>query len=84
MSWEAVTKEDIESAPELAVEDRFQASILLAGGYYTGGVDLPEADPLNFAPRVCVPPLMTNGRIGASGLVSVAIRTGASSCGRRA
>jgi len=38
-----------------AIEDRFKASILYAGGLYTGPALLPEVDPLNFAPRVRVP-----------------------------
>jgi predicted esterase len=44
-----------------AVEDRFAASILVAGGLR----DLPrtpEVSPLNFVPRVRVPTLMINGR----------------------
>jgi pimeloyl-ACP methyl ester carboxylesterase len=45
-----------------AIEDRFKASILYAGGLYTGPAPLPEVDPLNFAPRVRVPTLMLNGR----------------------
>jgi eukaryotic-like serine/threonine-protein kinase len=43
-----------------AVEDRFAASILVAGGL-SQRPDTPEASPLNFAPRVRVPTLMING-----------------------
>jgi len=44
-----------------ALEPRFKAAILAAGGCNNGKV-LPEADPINFAPRVKLPVLMVNGR----------------------
>ncbi len=44
-----------------ALEKRFKASILLAGGL-DDGTPAPEIDQLNFAPRVTVPTLMLNGR----------------------
>jgi eukaryotic-like serine/threonine-protein kinase len=44
-----------------ALEKRFKASILFAGGF-DRGKDLPEAAPVNFASRVTVPTLMVNGR----------------------
>ena len=44
-----------------AVEQRFKASILLAGGL--SSLRVPgEIDTINFAPRVRVPTLMINGR----------------------
>jgi hypothetical protein len=43
-----------------AVDDRFDASVLLAGGLF--GERPPEADAVNFAPRCTVPTLMVNGR----------------------
>ena len=44
-----------------AVEPRFKASVLVAGGLPFE--KLPsEIEPLNFAPRVKVPTLMLNGR----------------------
>ncbi len=43
-----------------AVDDRFGASVLLAGGLSAGFP--PEADALNFAPRSQVPTLMINGQ----------------------
>jgi hypothetical protein len=43
-----------------AVDDRFKASVLLAGGLFTGF--LPEVNVLNFAPRSRVPTLMVNGK----------------------
>jgi dienelactone hydrolase len=44
-----------------ALEPRFRASVLLAGGL--SSIDLPgEIDGFNFAPRVRVPTLMVNGR----------------------
>jgi predicted esterase/predicted Ser/Thr protein kinase len=43
-----------------AVDPRFKASVLLAGGLCS---ELPpEADPVNFAPRSHVPTMMINGR----------------------
>jgi len=45
----------------LALEKRFQVAVLWFGGCDTYSV-LPEADPMNFAPRVKIPILMLNGR----------------------
>ena len=44
-----------------AVENRFKALVLIAAGFYLNK-RLPEADPLNFAPRVKAPALILNGR----------------------
>ena len=44
-----------------AVEKRFKAAIFSAGGCSNSKV-LPEADPMNFAPRAKLPVLMINGR----------------------
>lgn len=44
-----------------ALEPRFEASVLLAGGLDRARF-APEIDQLNFAPRVRVPTLMLNGR----------------------
>jgi dienelactone hydrolase len=44
-----------------AIETRLKASVLVAGGF-TQRDSLPEADPINFAPRNTVPTLMLNGR----------------------
>jgi predicted esterase len=44
----------------LAVEKRFRAAILLAGGFLFQQA-LPEADPINFVTRVKLPVLMVNG-----------------------
>ena len=44
-----------------AVEERFKAVILTAGGLSEGNY-LPEARPLNFAPRVKAPTLLLNGK----------------------
>jgi pimeloyl-ACP methyl ester carboxylesterase len=46
-----------------ALDDRFKASILMAGGLdsYTP-TGMPEVDELNFAPRVRTPTLMLSGR----------------------
>jgi dienelactone hydrolase len=56
ISWGA-----IEGPIMLAVENRFKAAVFAAGGCDEEKV-LPEADPMNFAPRVKVPVLMINGR----------------------
>jgi dienelactone hydrolase len=45
----------------LAIEERFKAAILLSGGLVFPQA-LPEADPINFLPRVTLPVLMVNGR----------------------
>ena len=45
----------------LAVENRFQVAILVAGGLQFER-SLPEADPINFVGRVKVPLLLLNGR----------------------
>ncbi len=45
----------------LAVEPRFSLALLNVGGFYLQAA-LPEADPVNFAPRVTIPVLMLNGR----------------------
>ena len=45
----------------LAVEPRFSLALLNVGGFYLQAA-LPEADPVNFAPRVKIPVLMLNGR----------------------
>jgi formylglycine-generating enzyme required for sulfatase activity/dienelactone hydrolase len=49
----------------LAVERRFQVAILRAGGLWLPGYP-PEADAVNFAPRVRIPVLMVNGRYDAT------------------
>jgi formylglycine-generating enzyme required for sulfatase activity len=44
----------------LAVEHRFKAAALLAGGFYPS--DVPEIAPQNFLPRVKLPVLLVTGR----------------------
>ena len=44
----------------LAVEPRISLAVLYVGGF-NRQPSLPEADPVNFAPRVTVPVLMLNG-----------------------
>jgi dipeptidyl aminopeptidase/acylaminoacyl peptidase len=46
----------------VAMEERFNAAVLLAGGLLARSVAFPETDPLNFAPRAHAPLLMLNGR----------------------
>ena len=46
-----------------ALDERFKASVLLAGGLYDSeDYGMPEVDEMNFAPRVKTPTLMLNGR----------------------
>jgi dipeptidyl aminopeptidase/acylaminoacyl peptidase len=46
-----------------AIEDRFKASVLLAGGLFRPEPDRPaEIIPVNFAPRATVPVLLINSR----------------------
>ena len=48
----------------VALEKRFQASILYLGGFPLpkSSKETPEVDQINFAPRVTIPTLMLNGR----------------------
>jgi eukaryotic-like serine/threonine-protein kinase len=45
----------------LAIESRLRTGVLLSGGFETWQMP-PEADPVNFTPRVKQPVLMVNGR----------------------
>jgi len=45
----------------LAIEPRISLGVIYMGGFYLQP-SLPEADAVNFAPRVKVPVLMLNGR----------------------
>jgi dienelactone hydrolase len=56
VSWGAT-----QGAIMTALEKRFKAAVFAAGGCNNAKV-LPEADPMNFAPRVKLPVLMINGR----------------------
>lgn len=47
--------------PFLALEGRIKVAVL-ADGAFPSGPRRPEADPINFAPRVKIPVLMINGR----------------------
>ena len=48
--------------PLLALESRFKAAILVSGGLSTSIPKPPEADPVNYLPRIEIPILMVNGR----------------------
>jgi len=50
----------------LGVETRFKAAIVIAGGLMSYCRSLPDADGLNFAPRVKTPVLMLHGRYDIS------------------
>jgi dipeptidyl aminopeptidase/acylaminoacyl peptidase len=45
----------------LALEDRIKVSVLVVGGFVSGRM-LPEADQINFLPRIKIPTLMLNGK----------------------
>ncbi len=51
----------IDGVPLIAVEDRFQAAVLLTGGFRFGRYP-PEIEPINFISRVKVPVLYISGR----------------------
>jgi len=58
MSWGGLTGIIIT-----ALEERFTASILLAGSLGIEGVKVkPEVDPINYVTRVMIPTLMLNGK----------------------
>ena len=59
MSWGAILGPIIT-----AIEERLQASILLAGGFLVQNINRPrpEANEINYVTRVKVPTLMINGR----------------------
>ena len=48
--------------PLLAVEPRLKAAILASGGLSSSIPKPPEADPVNYLPRINMPVLMVNGR----------------------
>jgi dienelactone hydrolase len=43
-----------------AVEQRLKVSLLVLGGF--SGIAYPEADPINYVPRIKIPVLMLNGK----------------------
>ena len=45
-----------------AVEDRLKVNILIVGGFCPWGRAYPEADAVNYIPRIKIPTLMLNGR----------------------
>jgi serine/threonine protein kinase/dienelactone hydrolase len=49
--------------PALAVEDRFQAAVLISGGFPTWDLtaQIPTLDPVSYAARIKTPVLMVNG-----------------------
>jgi eukaryotic-like serine/threonine-protein kinase len=46
----------------IAMEKRFKAAVLVAGGFDPDAKEPPEINEVNFAPRVKIPVLMINGR----------------------
>jgi dipeptidyl aminopeptidase/acylaminoacyl peptidase len=61
LAYHGISLGAVAALPCLAVEDRFQAAVLLGGGF-PNGKGAPEGDPFNFAPRIRIPVLMINGR----------------------
>ena len=61
LSYYAVSSGAVLGPILLAVEPRLKVAVVVAGGC-DSEKELPEADPLNFAPHVKVPTLMMNGR----------------------
>lgn len=63
MTYRGVSMGGQRASVLLAVEKRFKAAILSPGGFtILLKYDLPEAEGLNFAPRLKTPVLMLNGR----------------------
>jgi len=61
LAYYGVSWGGVQGAIMTALEKRFKAAVLVSGGCNNAKV-LPEADPMNFAPRVKLPVLMINGR----------------------
>jgi dienelactone hydrolase len=61
MAYCGMSSGGLFASMSLAVEDRFKAAVLVAGGF-PGLVGLPAIDPINHAPRVRTPVLMVNGK----------------------
>jgi len=61
LAYYGVSFGGILGAIMIAVENRFKVAVLVGGGC-DYDKELPEADPMNFAPRVKIPTLMINGR----------------------
>jgi len=67
IAYEGLSKGAWSAPVHLALEKRFKAAVLIAGGLYSNTESSqtrwpgPEWDPINFAPRVSIPVLMQNG-----------------------
>ena len=61
LAYYGLSMGSITALPALAVEDRFKAAVLLAGALPFSRVP-PEADPVNFVPRIRIPVLLLGGR----------------------
>lgn len=61
LAYYGISWGSIQGPINLAVENRFKAAVLVAGGCEEDR-ELPEADPINYAPHVKIPVLMINGR----------------------
>ena len=61
LAYYGVSLGAIDGIPMIAVEDRFQAAVLLTGGFRFSRYP-PEIEPINFISRVKVPVLYLSGR----------------------
>ena len=63
MAYASLSLGSVYAPIALTVEPRFQAAVLIAGGFGDDGMHLepPEINPWNYAPRVTTPVLMING-----------------------
>ena len=62
LAYAGVSFGSLQAPILLAMDGRFKAAILVAGGFPTEAMTFPEMDPLNFAPHAHAPLLMLNGR----------------------
>jgi dienelactone hydrolase len=61
LAYYGLSMGSIEALPVVAVENRFRAAVLLAGGLPLAP-EPAEIDPVNFAPRIRTPTLLLGGR----------------------
>ncbi len=57
-----------------AVENRIKVDILVVGGFYVWNKPFPEADMLNYVPRIKIPVLMLNGKFDGNFPLEIAVK----------
>jgi cephalosporin-C deacetylase-like acetyl esterase len=62
LAYHGFSRGATDPAALLAVENRVKVAVLEAGGLSASGRALPEADLVNFLPRIRIPVLMVSGR----------------------